>query len=170
MGMLVSASRKAANAQVWDNANVDAYREYEGNIQKATRALGDAAWTIVRAGTLKGGACGENGAYKQYLAESYYELTKNDIITWQLLFDMNVRGVTLERGDVMSGPGFKAVFASTGTGDHEGDTGRCGVAEAMVRSLELEGARNADFGVGTKESREVPSEEEWEELFRGCLS
>eukprot|EP00578_Thalassiosira_sp_NH16_P007656 CAMPEP_0181117170 /NCGR_PEP_ID=MMETSP1071-20121207/22360_1 /TAXON_ID=35127 /ORGANISM="Thalassiosira sp., Strain NH16" /LENGTH=54 /DNA_ID=CAMNT_0023201501 /DNA_START=20 /DNA_END=181 /DNA_ORIENTATION=- len=27
MGMLVSASRKAANAQVWDNANVDAYRE-----------------------------------------------------------------------------------------------------------------------------------------------
>mmetsp|Transcript_20758 Transcript_20758/g.33733 ORF Transcript_20758/g.33733 Transcript_20758/m.33733 type:complete len:98 (-) Transcript_20758:151-444(-) len=97
-------------------------------------------------------------------------MTKNDIITWQLLFDCNVRGVKLARGDVMSGPGFKAVFAATGSDEHEGDSGRCGVAEAMLRSLEVERAANVDFGVGTVASREVPSEEEWESLFRECLS
>eukprot|EP00585_Thalassiosira_rotula_P013003 CAMPEP_0196130810 /NCGR_PEP_ID=MMETSP0910-20130528/1059_1 /TAXON_ID=49265 /ORGANISM="Thalassiosira rotula, Strain GSO102" /LENGTH=366 /DNA_ID=CAMNT_0041390187 /DNA_START=151 /DNA_END=1251 /DNA_ORIENTATION=- len=181
MGMFVSASRKAANAQVWDNSSAEAYRQYEANVQSAAQNCG-ADWTIVRAGTLKGGACGETNAnaenadeaaaknYPQYLHQSFYEMTKNDIITWQLLFDCNVRGVKLARGDVMSGPGFKAVFAATGSDEHEGDSGRCGVAEAMLRSLEVERAANVDFGVGTVASREVPSEEEWESLFRECLS
>ena len=169
MGMFVSASQKAANAQVWDNSNKDAYLQYENDIQKAAQNCG-ADWTIVRAGTLKGGACGENNMYPTYLAQSYYELSKNDVTQWQLLFDINVRGVKLAKGDVLSGPGVKAVFTATGTEEHEGDSGRCGVAEAMVRSLELEGAANVDFGVGTSARRDVPSEEEWEELFRGCLS
>ncbi|KAL7525481.1 hypothetical protein ACHAXR_001021 [Thalassiosira sp. AJA248-18] len=168
MGMFVTASRKAANAQVWDNSNKDAYMEYESNIQKAAKNCG-ADWTIVRAGTLKGGAAGEGNMYPQYLNNAYYELTKNDIITWQLLFDCNVRGVKLAKGDVLAGPGMKAVFTATGSEEHDGDSGRCGVAEAMVRSLELEGAANVDFGVGTVASREVPSEEEWEGMFRKCL-
>eukprot|EP00579_Thalassiosira_antarctica_P010969 CAMPEP_0201920694 /NCGR_PEP_ID=MMETSP0903-20130614/9236_1 /ASSEMBLY_ACC=CAM_ASM_000552 /TAXON_ID=420261 /ORGANISM="Thalassiosira antarctica, Strain CCMP982" /LENGTH=294 /DNA_ID=CAMNT_0048457495 /DNA_START=64 /DNA_END=944 /DNA_ORIENTATION=+ len=111
MGILVSASRKAANAQVWDNSNEEAFRRYESDVRTAARDCNGADWTIVRAGTLKGGAGGENNAYPQYLADSFYEMTKNDIITWQLLFDCNVRGVKLSRGDVRSGPGFRAVFA-----------------------------------------------------------
>ena len=170
MGIFVSASRKAANAQVWDNSNKEAFRQYESNVRTAARNCNGADWTIVRAGTLKGGAGGENNMYPQYLADSFYEMTKNDIITWQLLFDCNVRGVKLSKGDVRSGPGFKAVFTSTGSEEHEGDSGRCGVAEAMVRSLEVEGAANVDFGVGTLASREVPKEEEWGVLFQDCLS
>ena len=168
MGMLVSASRRAANAQVWDNSNAAAYRSCEQNIKDASEKCG-ADWTIVRAGTLKGGACGEKNLYPQYLAESYYELTKNDIITWQLLFDCNIRGVKLQKGDVLPGPGVKAVFTATGSEEHEGDSSRAAVAEAMVRSLEIEDAANVDFGVGTVASREIPTNEEWDQLFQ-CLS
>ena len=175
MGMFVTASKKAANAQVWDNSNKAAYIEYENTIKQAAKNIG-ADYTIVRAGTLKGGSTGgrsddddDNRYYSQYLHESYYELTKNDLVTWQLLFDCNVRGVTLTKGDVQKGPGMQAVFTATGSEQHEGDTGRCGLAEAMVRSLEIEYAKNVDFGVGTVASREVPSEEEWHTLFRDCL-
>lgn len=173
MGMFVTASKKTANAQVWDNSNKAAYIEYENAIKQAAKNIG-ADYTIVRAGTLKGGSTGgsddDNRYYSQYLHESYYELTKNDLVTWQLLFDCNVRGVTLTKGDVQKGPGMQAVFTATGSEQHEGDTGRCGLAEAMVRSLEIENAKNVDFGVGTVASREVPSEEEWDKLFHDCLN
>lgn len=169
MGMLVSASRRAANAQVWDNSNAAAYRSFEQSIKDAAQKCG-ADWTIVRSGTLKGGACGESNMYPQFLAESYYQLTKNDIITWQFLFDCNIRGVKLQKGDVMSGPGVKAVFTATGSEEHEGDSSRAGVAEAMVRSLEIEDAANIDFGVGTVSSREIPTNEEWAQLFQRCFS
>ena len=174
MGFFVSASRTAANAQVWDNAYKDAFRSFEADVQNGARGCG-ADWTVVRAGTLKGGASGpasEEGevAYPQYLNESFYGMTKNDIVAWQMLFDVDVRGVSLTRGDVLPGPGARAVFTATGSGEHQGDSGRCGVAEAMVRSLEEEGAANVDFAVGTKAGTEAPSEEEWETLFRGCLS
>ena len=175
MGMFVTASKKAANAQLWDNSNKAAYIEYENTIKQAAKNIG-ADYTIVRAGTLKGGSTGgrsddddDNRYYSQYLHESYYELTKNDLVTWQLLFDCNVRGVTLTKGDVQKGPGMQAVFTATGSEQHEGDTGRCGLAEAMVRSLEIEYAKNVDFGVRTVPSREVPSEEEWDKLFHDCL-
>ena len=39
-----------------------------------------------------------------------------------------------------------------------------------MRSLEWEGAANVDFGVGTRERRTIPTEEEWDELFQGCIS
>jgi len=169
MGFFVNASRRAANAQVWDNGNKAAFSQFEADVRSAAQSCG-ADWTIVRAGTLKGGATGENNEYPQYLAETYYEMTKRDIITWQLLFDCGVRGVKLARGDVMSGPGVQAVFTAVGSEEHEGDSGRCGVAEAMVRSLEVDGAANVDFGVGTVASREAPSDKEWEALFQECLS
>eukprot|EP00551_Chaetoceros_affinis_P018157 CAMPEP_0203715830 /NCGR_PEP_ID=MMETSP0092-20131115/578_1 /ASSEMBLY_ACC=CAM_ASM_001090 /TAXON_ID=426623 /ORGANISM="Chaetoceros affinis, Strain CCMP159" /LENGTH=77 /DNA_ID=CAMNT_0050594137 /DNA_START=60 /DNA_END=290 /DNA_ORIENTATION=- len=77
-------------------------------------------------------------------------MTKKDIVTWNLLFDCNVRGVVLSKGDVLEGPGFQAVFTATGTdGGLKGDTSRCGMAEALVRSLEYDNAGNIDFGVGT---------------------
>lgn len=174
MGMFVTASKKAANAQVWDNYNKNAYIEYEKIIQDAASKC-KADYTIVRAGTLKGGGPGdtsneESTTYGQYLHESYYEATKTDIITWQLLFDCKVRGVKLTKGDILPGPGMKAVFCATGSEEHNGDSGRCGVAEAMVRSLELENCANVNFGVGTIAGREVPNEEEWKVLFDDCLS
>lgn len=191
MGFFVSASKRAANSQVWDNSNVAAHVAYEQTIKDACSIIG-ADWTIVRAGTLKGGASGDhtitasnvnngngnenndysNYYYTQYLpGEIYYDMTKSDIISWQFLFDMNVRGVKLRKGDVMSGPGLKAVFAAIGSdGTYDGDTSRCGIAEAMVRSLEMDMTANVDFGVGTERSRRVPSEEEWMELFQECFS
>lgn len=51
MGMLVTASKRAANAQVWDNSNANAYRSFETNLKDAAKNCG-ADWTIVRAGTL----------------------------------------------------------------------------------------------------------------------
>ncbi|EED94281.1 predicted protein [Thalassiosira pseudonana CCMP1335] len=167
-GMLVSASKQAANSQVWDNSNAEAYKQYESAVKEAADKC-EASWTIVRAGTLKGGACGENNEYPQYLAESYYEKTKTDIVTWQLLFDCGVRGVKIAKGDVLPGPGMKAVFTAIGTDVHDGDSGRCGVAEAMVKSLEFDNTANVDFGVGTLASREPPSDAEWKELFMQSL-
>jgi len=92
-------------------------------------------------------------------------MTKKDIITWQLLFDCNVRGVKLAKGDVLPGPGAKAVFTATGTDACPGDSSRGGVADAMVRSLSFENTANMDFGVATVEAREPPSDEEWKTLF-----
>jgi hypothetical protein len=172
---------------VWDNSNAEALAAYEHNIKEACSKIG-ADWTIVRAGTLKGGASGDRTAatssteaedaatnnyyYPQYLpGDIYYDMTKSDIISWQFLFDIKVRGVKLQKGDVLSGPGMKAVFAAIGSdGSCDGDTSRAGIAEAMVRSLEMDMTANVDFGVGTEKSRRVPSEEDWMELFQQCFS
>lgn len=164
MGFFASASRTAANAQVWDNSAKSSFQDFEENLRRGAGRCG-ADLTIVRSGTLKGGASGEDMKYPQYLSEKFYELTKADIVTWQLLFDCNVRGVKLAKGDVMPGPGVKAVFAATGVDEHEGDSSRCGVAEAMVRCLEYEMTSGEDFGVATVASREIPTEEEWNNLF-----
>lgn len=52
MGVFVSASKRAANAQVWDNSQKDAYEKFEENVKNAAKSCG-ANWTIFRAGTLK---------------------------------------------------------------------------------------------------------------------
>ena len=160
----VKASKISANGEVWDMGTADSYRQFEKAIKDGAKAC-SAEYTIARAGTLKGGACGEK-EFNQYLSSKFYEMTKKDIITWNLLFDCNVRGVTLTRGDVLPGPGFKAVFTATGTeGGLPGDTSRCGMAEALVRSLSFSSTGDMDFGVATKEGRLPPSDSEWETLF-----
>ena len=160
----VKASKISANSEVWDMGNADKYKAFEKSIQDGAKAC-SAEYTIARAGTLKGGACGED-EYHQYLSNKFYEMTKKDIVTWNLLFDCNVRGVALSKGDVLPGPGFQAVFTATGTdGGLPGDTSRCGMAEALVRSLAFENVGNVDFGVSTLEGRIPPSDKEWEELF-----
>ena len=133
----------------------------------------------MRAGTLKGGAAGPKDSdeddeeaapyYAQYLDPAFYDMTKNDLVPWQLLFDCNVRDVRLTPGDVQPGPGMRAVFTATESGEHAGDSSRCGVVEAMVRSLEVEAATSTNVVVGTALGRVIPSEEEWERLFRDCL-
>eukprot|EP00550_Attheya_septentrionalis_P007197 CAMPEP_0198285382 /NCGR_PEP_ID=MMETSP1449-20131203/4691_1 /TAXON_ID=420275 /ORGANISM="Attheya septentrionalis, Strain CCMP2084" /LENGTH=360 /DNA_ID=CAMNT_0043982789 /DNA_START=15 /DNA_END=1097 /DNA_ORIENTATION=- len=171
MGFFAKASKKTANPEVWDGSCIDKYRSFEAMVQQKANNFG-ADCTIVRAGTIKGGSCGgedeeanNDDLVDTTLARDYYEITKKDIITWQLLFDCNVRGVRLEKGDVLPGPGAKAIFTATGTDEHPGDTGRAGIAEAMVRSLELDSAANVDFGVATKENRVPPTDEEWTQLF-----
>mmetsp|Transcript_27740 Transcript_27740/g.55412 ORF Transcript_27740/g.55412 Transcript_27740/m.55412 type:complete len:267 (+) Transcript_27740:86-886(+) len=52
MGVFVSASKRAANAQVWDNSQRDAYEKFEENVKNAAKSC-EANWTIFRAGTLK---------------------------------------------------------------------------------------------------------------------
>jgi hypothetical protein len=165
MGLLVKASKLTANAEVWDNSKVEDYKRFEDVIKQQSSAVG-AHYTIVRAGTLKGGACGENPVFSQYLSTKFYELTKKDIVTWQLLFDCNVRGVKLSKGDTMPGPGLKAIFTATATEACSGDSSRCAVAEAMIRSLKVEETSNIDFSVSTENARNPPTDEEWEQLFR----
>ena len=164
MGFLVKASKISANPEVWDNSNAAEYKKFEEVVRRQARGVG-ADYTIVRAGTLKGGACGEDPLLSQFLSPKFYEMTKRDIVTWNLLFDCNVRGVRLTKGDVLPGPGGKAVFTATGTEACAGDSSRCGVAEAMVRSLSSESTANIDFGVATEDAREPPNEEEWKILF-----
>lgn len=164
MNFAVKASKMSANSEVWDNGSAEDFKTFEKAIQDGAKAC-SAEYTIARAGTLKGGACGEN-EFNQFLSRKFYDMTKKDIITWNLLFDCNVRGVALSKGDVNPGPGFKAVFTATGTdGGLPGDTGRCGMAEAMVRSLAFTSTGDMDFGVATEEGRSPPTAEEWETLF-----
>lgn len=168
MGFFVSASKRAANAQVWDGSTANEYRAFETALQQQVRTLQhhDAQYTIVRAGTLKGGACGQDGEFDQFLDKHFYAQAQKDIVNWQLLFDCKCRGVVLKKGDCMPGPGAKAVFTATSPDACSGDSGRAGVAEAMVKSLSHQEAGNVDFGIGTAESRTPPGEQEWESLFR----
>lgn len=166
MGFFVKASKMSANAEVWDNGNAALYKQFESCIKKLSKKISPSTeYTIVRAGTLKGGGGSENNIFPQYLSDKFYEMTHRDIINWQFLFDCETRGVTLAKGDVMPGPGAKAVFTATATDANPGDTGRCAIAEAMVRSLNIEAAGNVDFGIGTEEAREPPTDEQWTEIF-----
>lgn len=163
MGFFVKASKVSANKGVWDCSTADEYKAFEEVVKEQTAACG-AEYTFARAGTLKGGACGEN-EFNQYLSDKYYALVKKDVINWQLIFDCQVRGVKLAKGDVLRGPGAKAVFTATGVDEALGDTSRCGLAEAMVRSLAFENCGNMDFGVGTVGERSPPTDAEWQQLF-----
>jgi hypothetical protein len=167
MGFFVSASKRAANAQVWDGSTANEYKAFETTLKHQVNMLQkNAQYTIVRAGTLKGGACGQDGEFDTFaLTKHFYTQMQKDIVNWQLLFDCKCRGVVLKKGDYMSGPGAKAVFTSTSPDACAGDSGRAGVAEAMVKSLSHQEAGNVDFGIGTAESRTPPGEQEWETLF-----
>jgi len=180
MGFFVKASKLSANNEVWsaDEALVMQYKQFEASIKEKANYC-HAEYTLVRAGTLKGGACGDetyseqtdldklgNSYFPRYLTSKFYEYTKKDIITWQLLFDCKVRGVVLKRGDVLEGPGIKAAFTATSNEVCPGDTSRCSMAEAMVRSLKFHSTANVDFGVATEESRTPPSDREWEQMLQ----
>ena len=182
MGFLVKASKATANREVWDNSNKEEFEVFEKAVQDACSKLNDCEWTVVRAGTLKGGGCGQREMTDddgniiegdgleycpQYLSKKFYELTKKDIVTWNLLFDCAVRGVKLSKGDVLPGPGGKAVFTATSAEVCDGDSSRAAVAEAMVRSLEREDCGNVEFGVSTAAARVPPTEEDWAGLFEG---
>ena len=183
MGFLATASKATANREVWDNSNKKEFEAFENAVKAACDKLDECEWTVVRSGTLKGGACGEinltddegtviegeaNPEYcPQYLSRDFYTRTKKDIVTWNLLFDCAVRGVRLSKGDTFPGPGGKAIFTATSAEVCDGDSSRAAVAEAMVRSLEISDCGNFDFGVATAAARVPPTEEEWAGLFDG---
>ena len=87
-------------------------------------------------------------------------------MNWRLLFDAKCQGVVLTPGDRTEGPGLGGVFAATSSAPGtKGDSGRLGVAGAMVKALRSEAAANRDFGVGTAESRAPPTDLEWDLEF-----
>jgi len=180
MGFFVKASKVSANQNVWnaDGNLVKRYQSMERMIQdicNEKKSDDDSAitYSFIRAGTLKGGGCGtseasdedgvENIYYPQYLTNEFYIREKRDIVSWNFLFDCRTRKVKLFKGDTMTGPGNKAVFTATSYAECDGDTSRSAIAECMIQSLE--GSENSDFAVGTKEGREMPTAEEWEQLL-----
>lgn len=167
MGFLVKASKISANSEVWDNSKASEYKQFEEAIKRMSADLG-AEYTFARCGTLKGGGCSEDEDSK-YLSQTFYNMVKKDLVNWNLLHDTAVRGVKLSAGDVLPGPGGKAVFTATAAEAQPGDTNRASLAEAMVRSLAFEQTGNMDFGVACEDSREYVSDEEWEDLFSGLV-
>ena len=171
MGFVVKAAKATANSEIWsgDGNQIKKYKLFEKQVNEAISSslnANDIDVNIVRAGTLKGGGCGDinsDEAFPKYLSPFFYDLTKKDIITWQLLFDCNVRGVKLYKGDTMAGPGGKAILTATSSDACEGDSSRCAVAEALVKSLNIQGS--SEFAVGTVERRTPLLDSEWEKIL-----
>jgi len=172
MGFFASAAKIAANSEIWAAGpkQVDAYREMERLITSRAEAKG-VGHTIIRAGTLKGGALGDSigggagGGEKMFLNPSFYDLGQQDVVNWRLLYDCDVLGVDLERGDTMSGPGVMAATTATSSKGGSGDSHRGAVAMALVEALSSADAANQDFSVGSKQERSFPSAEDWQRLF-----
>jgi len=169
MGFFASAAKRAANACVWDagSQSVENYREAES----ALRALAEAAqatYTIVRAGTLKGGASGDtttggNGE-ASFLAPAYYKDPQMGSFTGELVYDCNALGVKLVAGDVLPGPGVTAALTATDKVG-SGDSHRGAVAAALVEALRVPAAANRDFGIAAEEGLSFPTPEQWGEMF-----
>jgi len=171
LGPFVSASKFAANKEVWagGDAAIADYKRFETKLRALAEQRGGDS-VICRVGTLKGGGnalgCDERSeeTARQGLTEEFYSLGQQDIVNWRLLFDGSTQGVTVSKGDVLEGPGFGAVFAATATDAQKGDSGRLGVAAAMVRALEHD-AGNYDFSVGTATSGSPPTDAQWKQMF-----
>ena len=173
MGFTVNAAKIAANAEIWAGSKA-AKEMYQGVEQRVTRRAAElgASYTIIRAGTLKGGGQGDTtaedgGGEKTFLDPYFYTLGQQDLVNWRLLFDCSSLGVELSRGDTLPGPGFTAALTATGLGD--GDSHRGAVATALVEALAAPAAADADFSVKTIEGREFPKgEATWAKLFEGA--
>ena len=173
MGPFVTASKVAANKEVWcaPPERVEMYRSFEAKLKAKVAAKGGDV-TIVRGGTLKGGGPGDPESVQAVaptLAPRFYAEIVADLVNWQLLFDCETRGVELTPGDSAAGPGLQAVFTATASDARPGDSGRVQVAQALVRSLALDGAAGKEFGVTTKAARDHPSDGEWEAEFAKVL-
>eukprot|EP00617_Octactis_speculum_P005439 CAMPEP_0185776812 /NCGR_PEP_ID=MMETSP1174-20130828/87149_1 /TAXON_ID=35687 /ORGANISM="Dictyocha speculum, Strain CCMP1381" /LENGTH=356 /DNA_ID=CAMNT_0028464945 /DNA_START=26 /DNA_END=1093 /DNA_ORIENTATION=- len=166
LGPFAIAAKIASNPDVWAGGEaINDYKRFDATVKRKAAELG-AEYVIARAGTLKGGGGGLNqnadeGVQRMGLAPDFYAMGAQDIVNWRLLFDGSCQGVKLTRGDTVEGPGFGAAFAATAFDIRPGDTGRTGIAGAMVHALSHpEG--NYDFGVGSAEAKTPPiSESEW---------
>jgi hypothetical protein len=170
MGFFAKAAKVAANAEIWAAPEpvVEGFRSMELTVRARAKEVG-ATSTVIRAGTLKGGGSGDtangSGDPSLLVGEVFYKLGQQDVVNWRMLFDCDTLGVVLKKGDVLPGPGFKAAFGATSPEACEGDSGRGGVANALVEALRCEAAAESDFGVATASGRASPSPEEWKQLF-----
>uniref|UniRef100_A0A7S4HPG6 Uncharacterized protein n=1 Tax=Prymnesium polylepis TaxID=72548 RepID=A0A7S4HPG6_9EUKA len=171
MGFFASAAKVAANTEIWaaGGKQVDAYRAMEQMITSRAAQM-NVGHTIIRAGTLKGGAVGdsltgEGGGESSFLNTFFYTLGQQDVVNWRLLYDCDVLGVDLERGDTMPGPGVMAATTATSSKGGAGDSHRGAVATALVEALSAPEAVNSDFSVGAKQGRDFPTADEWKGLF-----
>uniref|UniRef100_A0A7S3JUR7 Precorrin-2 dehydrogenase n=1 Tax=Aureoumbra lagunensis TaxID=44058 RepID=A0A7S3JUR7_9STRA len=177
-GPLSAAAKVAANKDVFAfNKQIEQqYRDYEKRVKERCVQV-SADLVIIRAGTLKGGGPGSieisqsrDSTQTPTLTRAYYaKVIQKDLVNWQLLFDCDTQGVVLTPGDTAQGPGFRAVFTSTSPNAEPGDSGRVGVAQALVRSLALPNAGGAEFGVNTASARQPPSEDDWAAQFANVL-
>mmetsp|Transcript_95122 Transcript_95122/g.157014 ORF Transcript_95122/g.157014 Transcript_95122/m.157014 type:complete len:378 (+) Transcript_95122:71-1204(+) len=169
MGFFANAAKAAANPDVWNAPAplVEAYKAMEKMVQDRAAEVG-ASFSFIRAGTLKGGACGELSSPEQgensFLNPSFYKLGQQDLVNWRLLYDVNNLGVEISKGDTLPGPGFWAALTSRDSGG-DGESHRGAVAAALVETFFNAAAQNSDFSVKTVESRTFPSNEELAAMF-----
>jgi len=175
MGFFASAAKTAANKDVWA-ANAQAVASYKAMEAEVARMSGAAGveWTVIRAGTLKGGGSGcsgeegdERSGEPSLLTPAFYELGQQDIVNWRLLYDCSALKVKLVRGDTLPGPGFTAALTATDKVG-AGDSHRGAVAAALVEALRSPDAANRDYSVAAEEGREFPGEKEWSHLFEAA--
>lgn len=177
MGFFASSAKAAANRDIWAGGKaVDDYRAMEQTIATKCAAAG-AEYTVIRAGTLKGGASGssltdvdadtegEAGGEPSFLNPYFYKMGQQDVVNWRLIFDCDNLGVNFVKGDTLPGPGNGAVFTAT-VKLGQGDSNRGAVATALVEALRAPEAANCDFSVGATQGRTFPSETEWAALFK----
>lgn len=171
MGFFAKSAKMAANTEVWAGGAdaVAKYKEMEKVVREKSKEAG-VDFTIIRAGTLKGGASGtsvddENGGGEPTLLnKEFYKLGVQDVANWRLIYDCDNLGVNLVAGDTLPGPGNSAVFTATAKCG-PGDSHRGAVAASLVEALRSEPAANRDFSVGAEEGRKFPTEEEWATKF-----
>lgn len=170
MGFIPASAKAAANPEIWagGGAQIKAYREAEAQLKAAAASAG-ASVTIIRAGTLKGGASGDTlnggGGEPRFLNTPFYELGQQDISNWRLLYDANALGVKLVKGDTLPGPGMTAVLTATTEAGGDGDSHRGAVATALVTALRRADAEGKDFSVASEAARTFPTAQEWDKLF-----
>jgi hypothetical protein len=170
MGFFANAAKAAANREIWNAPKqaVDAYKVQERTVLDRAAELG-ASTTVIRAGTLKGGASGDSAiggsGEASFLNTFFYSLGQQDAVNWRLLYDCSALGVELSRGDSMPGPGFTAAITATAPEGGAGDSHRGGIAAALVEALRIPEAAGGDFSVASKPGKDFPMEQEWAQLF-----
>lgn len=178
-GLLCAAAKGTANTDVWaaTPATVEICRSFEQKVRAKANESSATDVVIVRAGTLKGGGPGDAASvvekansYVPTLSYGFYRQGQQDLVNWRLLFDCDTNGVELTPGDSAEGPAWKAILAATSPEAEKGDSGRVGVAQAMVRTLSIAGLSGKEFGVQTKQSRLPPSDEDWNAMLSNVLS
>jgi len=174
MGFFANAAKAASNAEIWAGSkdSVAEYRMMEAMVRTRVSELG-ASCTVIRAGTLKGGASGdtltqppeEAGGEPTFLNPAFYRYGQQDVSNWRLIFDCNALGVELVKGDTLPGPGFTAALTATNECG-SGDSHRGAIATALVESLRTPAAADSDFSVKSTKGRSFPQEDAWGGLFQ----
>ena len=171
MGFFVKSAKFPANTEIWD-ANADAVAAYKAmeNIVSTKAMAAGAEYTVIRAGTLKGGATGSSlsdaggGGEPTLLTPAFYKLGAQDVANWRLIYDCDALGVNLVAGDTLPGPGNSAVFTATAKVG-AGDSHRGAVAASLVEALRAPKAGNRDFSIAAEEGRDFPDDAGWAAKF-----